>query len=372
MYCDECGFKNKKEAKFCKQCGARLIDEESLKIEESSSKVLEREFDITSDTLKISQKELLEYLNLGKEIEINKLGLENSIKDLQLLDHQKKQEIVHPLNKGEEPKFKFFDKDQCFVILGLIMYLALPLYIFSVYIYDKFYRSFFHKFFASDFPDIFAAVPVAIILALIIFIIGTIIYLLFHNIFTRQTYLSKLKKYQKECTKIDEENNAQLITYNGKKDIIAGRINNINHDLADVEKTLATYYNLDIIYPKYRNLVALTTFIEYLESGRCKSLYGYDGCYNVYEQELRQDTIIGKLDQVLLQLDQIKKMQYATYLAVQQSNLIGQAFLDTCNEMLSETRKENAYLEAQAQDAKIIKRNSEIMTTISELNYIKK
>ena len=65
-------------------------------------------------------------------------------------------------------------------------------------------------------------------------------------------------------------------------------------------------------------------------------------------------------------------MQYATYLAVQQSNLIGQAFLDTCNEMLSETRKENAYLEAQAQDAKIIKRNSEIMTTISELNYIKK
>ena len=60
MYCDECGFKNKKEAKFCKQCGARLIDEESLKIEESSPKVLEGEFDITSDTLKISQKELLE------------------------------------------------------------------------------------------------------------------------------------------------------------------------------------------------------------------------------------------------------------------------------------------------------------------------
>ena len=39
--------------------------------------------------------------------------------------------------------------------------------------------------------------------------------------------------------------------------------------------------------------------------------------------------------------------------------------------MLDETRRENAMLEAQAQDNKIIKRNSEITSTIATLNYIK-
>ena len=38
---------------------------------------------------------------------------------------------------------------------------------------------------------------------------------------------------------------------------------------------------------------------------------------------------------------------------------------------IDETRRENAMLEAKEQDTKIIKRNSEIMTTISTLNYIK-
>ena len=126
-----------------------------------------------------------------------------------------------------------------------------------------------------------------------------------------------------------------------------------------------------ILYIKYRNLVAVTTFIEYLESGRCKSLYGYTGCYNVYEQELRQNTIIGKLDQVLIQLDQIKKVQFATYLAIQQSNALQSSLLNTCNQMLDASTKEAALLEAQAQDNKIIKRNSEIISTISALNYIK-
>lgn len=39
--------------------------------------------------------------------------------------------------------------------------------------------------------------------------------------------------------------------------------------------------------------------------------------------------------------------------------------------MLDASTKEAALLEAQAQDNKIIKRNSEIISTISALNYIK-
>lgn len=34
MYCDECGYKNKESAKFCKKCGASLEEENNVKKED--------------------------------------------------------------------------------------------------------------------------------------------------------------------------------------------------------------------------------------------------------------------------------------------------------------------------------------------------
>ena len=377
MFCDECGFKNKETAKFCKKCGASLEEEQQAltEKEEDIENVLEKDFDSSQDDMKLTKKQLLEYLNMGKDLEINKLGLENSIKDLDNLDRKKYQEIVKPLKKDEKPTFFALPSVSPGIAFGIVVLLAIPTFIYVMYTYRKYYDSLYSKWFAWDFPDLFAAVPITIVVLIIMLIILAIIFaiveFIFHNTIGRKRYNSKLKKYQKESEKIDETNANQMVLYNEKKAIIDDRKSNVKKDLKDVEKTLSKYYDLDVIYPKYRNLVALTTFAEYLESGRCKSLYGYTGCYNVYEQELRQNTIIGKLDQVLIQLDQIKKVQFATYLAIQQSNAIQSAMLNTCNEMLDETRRENAMLEAQAQDNKIIKRNSEITSTLATLNYIK-
>lgn len=377
MFCDECGFKNKETAKFCKKCGASLEEEQQAltEKEEDIENVLEKDFDSSQDDMKLTKKQLLEYLNMGKDLEINKLGLENSIKDLDNLDRKKYQEIVKPLKKDEKPTFFALPSVSPGIAFGIVVLLAIPTFIYVMYTYRKYYDSLYSKWFAWDFPDLFAAVPITIVVLIIMLIILAIIFaiveFIFHNTIGRKRYNSKLKKYQKESEKIDETNANQIVLYNEKKAIIDDRKSNVKKDLKDVEKTLSKYYDLDVIYPKYRNLVALTTFAEYLESGRCKSLYGYTGCYNVYEQELRQNTIIGKLDQVLIQLDQIKKVQFATYLAIQQSNAIQSAMLNTCNEMLDETRRENAMLEAQAQDNKIIKRNSEITSTLATLNYIK-
>lgn len=377
MFCDECGFKNKETAKFCKKCGASLEEEQQAlaEKEENIEKVLKEDFDSSQDDMKLTKKQLLEYLNMGKDLEINKLGLENSIKDLENLDRKKYQEIVKPLEKGDRPTFNARPVRAFDLVISIVVLLALPAFIFVMMNYRKYYDSLFSKWFAWDFPDLFASVPITIVLLILIFIVLSIVFLIIEFILNitigRKRYSSRMKKYTKESEKIDETNANQIVLYNEKKAIIDDRKSNVRKDLKDVEKTLSKYYDLDVIYPKYRNLVALTTFAEYLESGRCKSLYGYTGCYNVYEQELRQNIIIGKLDQILIQLDQIKKVQFATYLAIQQSNAIQSAMLNTCNEMLDETRRENAMLEAQAQDNKIIKRNSEITSTIATLNYIK-
>ncbi len=380
MYCDECGFKNKETAKFCKNCGASLEEEqEQLTRKKDVEKVLEEDFDNSQDEMKLNKKQLLEYLNMAKELEINKLGLENTINDLHSLDKKEYVRIVKPIQKKQKPRKEFqlsdvvddrFDwvviRNFFLVFLFIIMTVLIYHYKFNVKWEDVLANILFvigalfdDNFWVSMFISAGICVAVFIIITLLIFIRGNI------------KYKKDMHNYKKESNTIDKENDKQLAIYKGQKNIIDGRIVNVNKDLEDTEKALKKYYDVDVIYPKYRNLIAITTFIEYLESGRCKSLYGYTGCYNVYEQELRQNTIIGKLDQVLVKLDEIKKAQYATFMAIQMSNAIQSAFVNTCNDMLNEQKRANATLEAQAQDTKIIKRNNEIISTISTLNYIK-
>ncbi len=383
MYCDECGFKNKETAKFCKKCGASLEEErEELTKKEDVQKILEEEFATEEDEMKLTKKQLLDYLNTAKELEVNKLGLENSITDLHNLDKKEHARIVRPI---EKKKFEFHKSgnwhDMIFVLSLFLAVISFVVLTFVIW-HTKYGYSLSDMIFnvitiiGALFKDSFwvsmlMAAGISIGGAVVINVISFVIKIIYDMVVNKPKLKIKKEEYNKECEKIDEENNNQLVLYQGEKDIIDGRLECINKDLEDTEKTLKKYYDLDVIYPKYRNLIAITTFIEYLESGRCKSLYGYTGCYNVYEQELRQNVIIGKLDQVLVKLDEIKKAQYATFLAIQMSNAIQSAFVNTCNDMLNEQKRANAAIEAEAQDMKIIKRNNEIMTTISTLNYVK-
>lgn len=76
-------------------------------------------------------------------------------------------------------------------------------------------------------------------------------------------------------------------------------------NLKTAVSTLQQLYSYGIVHPKYRNLVALCTFHEYLETGRCSALEGPDGAYNLYESELRTEIIIGHLEQIESKLDTI-------------------------------------------------------------------
>jgi hypothetical protein len=66
--------------------------------------------------------------------------------------------------------------------------------------------------------------------------------------------------------------------------------------------------------------VPICSFYEYFCSGRCNSLEGHEGAYNIYENELRQNLIIGKLDVVIDRLDQIEGNQYMLYDAINSTN----------------------------------------------------
>ena len=73
------------------------------------------------------------------------------------------------------------------------------------------------------------------------------------------------------------------------------------------------YNNKELIYPKYHNLPALTSIYEYLVTGRCDELTGPHGAYNLYEDEVRKDTVISQLNLVIDNLEKIKQNQYMLY-----------------------------------------------------------
>lgn len=103
-------------------------------------------------------------------------------------------------------------------------------------------------------------------------------------------------------------------------------------NLGLLEKSLQKLYSSNVIYPKYRNIVALASITEYLDSGRCTELEGPNGAYNLYESELRQNLIINSLSRILDNLIQIKNNQYLLY---QQLSFANQTVSNILSEMQS-------------------------------------
>ena len=103
-------------------------------------------------------------------------------------------------------------------------------------------------------------------------------------------------------------------------EMLLKEINDTKNELIKIN----TYYNqlisLNVIYPKYNNFIAITTFYEYFLSGRCDSLSGSTGAYNLYENELRANIIINKFDIIIEKLDDIKNNQYQMYCILKEIN----------------------------------------------------
>lgn len=132
------------------------------------------------------------------------------------------------------------------------------------------------------------------------------------------------KKFEAEIDQIIEHNNEKKSAYNAamaeytkkkdKYDALCGSQLSLLTDAGTALRTARdTLYQMDVIYPKYRNIVAVSSIYEYLASGRCSRLDGPDGAYNLYEMELRQNIVIGQLSAISGNLEQIKNNQYTLY-----------------------------------------------------------
>lgn len=135
------------------------------------------------------------------------------------------------------------------------------------------------------------------------------------------------------------------------------------------------YYGMGIIFPKYRHFAAVTNFYDYLSSWRCESLEGASGAYNLYEQEMRQNLILEKLDEIVNSLEIIKRNQYSLYSEVVKMNtelekVHGQLLItnETMNKGIEKIDAVIENLETLNGVAEEIKCNSEIAAFYSKKN----
>lgn len=137
-------------------------------------------------------------------------------------------------------------------------------------------------------------------------------------------YNSEMKRYEKISAEATEEYEKEMDKYSVVIDEYKAKTSVVTekHDsaLASLETALEKLYNENVIFPKYRNMVAITTINEYLESGRCYTLEGPDGAYNLYEMELRQNIVIGQLSNIVSNLEQIRNNQFSLYEELKKSN----------------------------------------------------
>ena len=165
----------------------------------------------------------------------------------------------------------------------------------------------------------------------------------------------KREKEQKEALE------KQLETRN---QILSTELSRVNALLTNTRTTLDQLYALDIIFPKYRDMAASTTILEYIASGRCSTLEGYDGAYNLYESELRQNIIIGQLDKVIRKLDQIQRAQFMLYTAIQESNQLLKTMASDIADLKQSSAATAYYSKVTAQNTEAIK-NIAFYTAIS-------
>ena len=120
-------------------------------------------------------------------------------------------------------------------------------------------------------------------------------------------------EYEKECSIRDAEYKRECAIALQNLKTAQNEVKMLEEGLNASFKTREEIYGLSVLYPKYRNWVAVSTFCEYFESGRVSTLEGPDGAYNLYESELRQNLIINRLEKIVDDLEQIKNNQYILY-----------------------------------------------------------
>lgn len=273
--CAECGKEFSDRANACPNCGCP--------IEYQAEKSIGVEYHAAD---KLAPSVIVEHLTIAKELESERYTLLCAVDKLQAKMNKlcNKRTVAKPdLNAGHKMFIAFVVAAIVGSIGGFII----------AYIFNSLKGS---RYIISD------SVVFACLTAIVSGIVSPII--------TRHV----VKKNEKQRYLYLLHGEESRIAYEKEElDELIQQRSYLQSKVSQISNTLDSLYSLDIIHPKYRNMVAVIRILEYFDSGRCTALTGAGGAYNKYEKEIRQDTIISKLDTAINCLYQIRDTQYMLY-----------------------------------------------------------
>ncbi|MPM43010.1 hypothetical protein SDC9_89682 [bioreactor metagenome] len=170
------------------------------------------------------------------------------------------------------------------------------------------------------------------------------------------------KKIEAANRQIVQSNQLRQSQARKKISILNQELDVLKKSFEETKAILDKYYSKDIVFPKYRNLPAISSIYEYLCAGRCTTLEGHEGAYNIFENEVYQKLIISKLDEVIRRLDDIAQNQHMLYQAIRESNANTQRLTQVMYNVADRLGRIEDSNEVIAHNGKIAAQNLKVLT----------
>lgn len=132
----------------------------------------------------------------------------------------------------------------------------------------------------------------------------------------------KRENWNRECEykqKLKRADQIQLSKEAQRRSLIAQR-DLLQRQCNSTDSSLRKFYDAGNWHQKFRNLAAVATMHEYLETKRCLQLEGPGGAIDYYYGKLALGEIVGRLDDIIDKLEDIRHSQFELYSAIKEGN----------------------------------------------------
>ena len=204
----------------------------------------------------------------------------------------------------------------------------------------------------------------------------------YNNQVARETHQFRLNEYKKKMEQYELEyklyeeacagDKAYLKTFGPRIQPLQAARKKLEGELAVAKEQLEEFYSAGIIHPKYQGIVPIFRFYEYYDTGSCDTV---KECMNKYDNELFQNMVVLKLDQLI---GAVNSLQY--YLSEAVSEISGsimklsgsfEALSTGISAQQAEIAAQNYSNAMLAESAKRIADNTDTLRFYRELEWIK-
>ena len=249
----------------------------------------------------MSKQQLIDYLRIVSQVEGELMTLRETLQKSS--DTVKSLRIPVKINKREYvPDRSVIKNREAFGKLGMAIYVwfQVTVHIFVLAIGNMCFES------IGSTCTCYDELGVALIIETVLLIGGGVLYFIIACVLKIKDYIKFRKNTSagRANAESDYKKALRLETLRLKKEcdisdhIIATTIAPTEKRITYLESELEKLYSLNIIYPTYRNIIAVAQILEYLESGICEKLEGTDGAYAQFMLDVRAQRVIDSIEKL--------------------------------------------------------------------------